>query len=371
MSIRFIIGEAGCGKTEVLIKIVKTLPINECIGIAYTHSAVNNIHYRYPQLECKTIHSYFRIELDSINIKPFTVPKKYIIIDEFSLIPVDMLINIFEYCKNSVIICAGDLLQLSPIIKSRKNVNIADFKKIYNLQINSTVGSLMYAFEHLSNTIWPTDYYQNSDKMLLTQNYRSNSSVLKLLHNVLENPDYIQTVSQVPIGFTVLSSKYELLQQCYRRKSHYDYDIPTKMGKCTFSKDDSVILTKNINADFTNGDIVKIIGVNENRIILKSSEKQLELEPNKNRFDILPINYLTIHKAQGQGLDNVAIILNDLFEITMLYTAITRARKEVVFLRLKYDKITKKDGIIVDTSNNDYIKTSVESFKLIKSIIYS
>jgi hypothetical protein len=69
---------------------------------------------------------------------------------------------------------------------------------------------------------------------------------------------------------------------------------------------------------------------------------------------ILPYNFITCHKAQGRTIPKVLLILDDLFEITMLYTAITRARDDIKFIKFKH------------LPN----KTDIEAFKIMRDVIY-
>jgi hypothetical protein len=393
MPIKFILGEAGCGKTEVLANIVKellkTTKSKNIICLAFTHSAVNNLKERINEedIDCKTLHSYFHIELNATHFCYGMVDvRDYIIIDEFSLIPVELLENIFKCCENSTIICGGDLLQLSPINEKRLNVDIRSFKQLFKNKSSELIGeeieigALMYMFEHLANTIWTTKYYRNADKMVLRKNYRSDTDVIKLLWKCIDNIDSIDVKRNMldldVKNYTVLSSRYDLLERSYQFPQKYEFKLPTKMGVCGFSKGDTVLLTENINSNFTNGDSVVIDGIKGVNLIIRNElDETIELDQNIDEFDrrfydILPINYLTIHKAQGRGFDNVIIILNDLFEITMLYTAITRARHNVIFVRYDDTKNIQKPLTIVDTKDKNYLKITNHAFKLLRQIIY-
>jgi ATP-dependent exoDNAse (exonuclease V) alpha subunit len=73
---------------------------------------------------------------------------------------------------------------------------------------------------------------------------------------------------------------------------------------------------------------------------------------------LLPHNFLTIHKAQGLGFDKVVVILDDMFEITMLYTAMTRARKELKFILYNNDELEK-------------IRIYNKAFKKLEKVVYS
>ena len=99
-------GEAGCGKTEVLANIVvnllKTKKAKDIVVLAYTHSAVNNLRERIKfmmnkefeegrilgiieEVDCKTLHSYLLVVC-------FIVPDDTIELKEPILIPIIFLI---------------------------------------------------------------------------------------------------------------------------------------------------------------------------------------------------------------------------------------------------------------------------------------
>ena len=48
-------------------------------------------------------------------------------------------------------------------------------------------------------------------------------------------------------------------------------------------------------------------------------------------FPLIPAYLSTFHKSQGKTYNNVIICVDDLFDFTMLYTGITRARESVLF----------------------------------------
>ena len=47
-------------------------------------------------------------------------------------------------------------------------------------------------------------------------------------------------------------------------------------------------------------------------------------------FPILPNNLITYHKAQGKTIDNVILCVDNVFEFSMLYTGLTRAKNNVL-----------------------------------------
>ena len=51
---------------------------------------------------------------------------------------------------------------------------------------------------------------------------------------------------------------------------------------------------------------------------------------------ILPKKFITAHKSQGKSFDKICVILDEMFDISMLYTILTRARSKIYFT---YDNI--------------------------------
>ncbi len=79
-------------------------------------------------------------------------------------------------------------------------------------------------------------------------------------------------------------------------------------------------------------------------------------------YPILPANMITVHRSQGKGYDNVIVCVDNLFDICMLYTAVTRARKEVLFYST------------VAISRNDYVLTLLnnahcDEFNMLRDVI--
>lgn len=388
--IKFIIGKAGTGKTYSTIQSFLTQSIVNVLCLAFTHSAVNNMknYATKRQFNQKftfsTLHKFFHLpipfkpinripSLVSDDNKPFT----HVIIDEFSLIPLDIMKYILDCVKNSIVpvIFIGDLLQLPPIADIEdKSFDFQFFRK--NTEIWNKIDRNLEVGYYLSNTIFTLPEYQKSDKMILTHNYRSNDEVMKILNNIFHSNSTIQP--EIPISdvstlfdleysedITIIASEYKLLTKALNKMKHYKGTYPTKIG---LVKSNKCILNETISADFLNGDIVfqtQIINDEAQTIRHSSNDESVEItnlslnqkitvHPNK----LLPYNFITVHKSQGRGYDNVILILNDLFEITMLYTAITRARKSIKF-------------IFFGNLQNFHKIKNINEFNLLENIIYS
>lgn len=353
MKIKFIIGEAGTAKTTNIVNIAKEIK-HDFIALAFTHSACNNmIEKGMPVNKVKTLHSYFRIMPDTTFINlPKHIPK-FIIIDEFSLIPVDLIENIFNKleCFETTLILSGDLLQLPPVADNSF--------KIDNLNLNGecSLNDAKKIFMTLGRTILNSSYYLQSSKMLLTKNFRCGDNVMKTLNEILETETVQLTeLDKVSSDCVFIASTYKNLKKIRKSKGVNFGKVITRVGKC--ETDDNFILTKNLNENFFNGDNVKIICFNDDECeIYNLHNSQKAILKRDKYFDLLPCNYLTIHYAQGRGFENVCLCVDDLFEIGMLYTGITRAKKNIYFISLI-------NSVNVDCSD------IIRPFKIMKKNIY-
>ncbi len=376
-NITFIIGEAGTSKTTSLMKLVDKFIANgnTFMCLAFTHSAVNNMYqtfiknhqYRADKRLFRTIHSYFKIAPDNV-IQSFNrqrIDPEYILIDEFSLIPLDIVNLIFETSTNKLIL-AGDLLQLNPV-DTNKHLNIVNPKRFKKFNIQCDLYTSLLVTQHLSNNIFITPQYENCKKIVLTENFRSGTDVIKLLNDVLSGKDFEILHYKSPIlreyveknNPTFISSQYKYLAKLYEEfvdPTQFTTHLNTKLGQTFYNSDKKFVLTKNVSKNIYNGDIVRIVEPG----VFKYGEEVFKLNPENGQYPVLPTDYISIHKSQGRSYDNIVVILDQLFEITMLYTAITRARKQVKFVLIDYDLSKFKEEF----------NESIKAFNLLRSIIY-
>lgn len=406
---KFILGEAGTAKTTTIIDMIDEM--NDYVCLALTHSAVKNMINKfiskyslkdvpknipndssndvnlksYSDSHFKTIHSFFRLKFDDNGNEVYQLNQildipSYIFIDEVSLISLDIINIIYQTILKNIppdrvitLIMVGDLLQLNPISKHISLINYHNLFDVPNINIGFQESMLIAS--HLSNNVFSTDYYKQSSKMILTKNYRSNSRVLNILNDVLTDfrkirkhiIDNIEINKYVNKGYIVLASKYDHLKLIYQNtdivsRSHC---IKTDIGKLKFNDGDELLLTKNLNKDFVNGDKIRVY-LKDDTLTFTDTDPNETDEPNiymslyneNERYPLLPTNFITVHKAQGLSLDKVLIVLDDMFEITMLYTAITRAVSDVKFVILN-----KLDGKKMRLYNR--------SFNILKTILYN
>ena len=376
MVIKFIYGMSGCAKTTTAIKSLKNVASFACI--AFTHSAVNNLKNIYNELfnnippdSFLTIHKFLRIpikdngEYTIIRHKHIKYIRKIILIDEFSLIPLDIIDYLFEIASNSdsTFIFIGDFVQLMPISKIKQPINTSlinsDFKNI-----NMTFNEAMKIAEHLSNSVYTSKYFKNADKMVLLHNYRNGDKVNMILNDalngnfdnyIIQNFDIKKYVNE---GYIILSSMYKYLELAYNfaisEVDNKDLNIKkTKIGRIIINKNDKLVLMDNISENFVNGDEVYVKDIkkhNEIEVCKINDNESIIIDA----YKVLPYNFITCHKAQGRSIPKVLLILDDLFEITMLYTAITRAKEDIKFIKF----------------NNCPEISDINAFKIMRDVIY-
>ena len=189
----FVLGKAGSSKTTSILKTIK----GNFVCLAYTHSAITNMKNIYNNLNndldlddldnFQTIHHYFRIDYNN-NIHLKEIPKNigFIIIDEFTLIPLELLNIIFNMIDKAKVksIFIGDFLQLPSI--NTNNVNY--FNDITQLSIKDypmTFYQAINIYNHIIRTCYFTKYYNDSKKIIMKRNFRCNDKVLNVLNNAL------------------------------------------------------------------------------------------------------------------------------------------------------------------------------------------
>lgn len=303
----FVIGQAGTGKTTVVLN--KTKDYSGSIAyLAYTNSAVDNLKRRMTQVDRRlnpkhtflTLHKFFRIGLDdNMNNKIIYNLLKdlpdIIVIDEFGLIPFDIYHLIVSYAKdfpNTRFILMGDILQLQGINKD----NVVSYDLLDELPLYAKplpTFSIVNIIKHLSNSLWVDTTFRKSKKTLLTQIHRFKEDIFNNL---------------TPLPFDSLSDQ----EICLSSRKKYLKRVGLESG----------ILNEVQSELYSTKTILGYLKNNEETITYANGE-------------ITPKRLLTIHKSQGDEYDNVLIILDDISanDICAYYTALTRAKRSV---RLAY-----------------------------------
>ena len=379
VTVKQIIGRAGTGKTTYAKRVaehyIKRRKTVYCLSL--THNSVENMRKRGFPSECKfsTIHSFFRINYSGEVIgcyKSFDV----IIIDEFSLISSELLVtcikSIYGASKELAIAdcqvyLVGDPLQIGAVNPDETITFSSLDRAIKLLPIKDLpVEKVMPIIRHWSRLCINHPYIKDlTEKSLtLTTNHRSDDSIMEIVNNTIMNGEFkdillnLITTDEVvknirENGYTVIASRYDILHRLNERVrieadslSYHDW---------YYIKGEDVYITVSTNTLF-NGERVRLVDAQKTSITIDGPNGRdvitdlfIKNTTNDKANHIplaIPTYLYTFHKSQGLEFDNVAICIDDLFEFPMLYTGITRARKNVKFFTMKSLLVTEIENII-------------------------
>lgn len=372
-NVKFVLGKAGTGKTTSVLNSLMNIQIpqeSSVLCIAYTHSAVENLRVKSGgKFKYMTIHKYLKLPINKIIYRKLKEYQRfdYIVIDEVSLIPlniIDVLFNLSDYFKETKFIFLGDLLQLPCINKEKKTLNVNVNKQnpaFKNIHLDLSFSECLKIVLYLNDTIYFNEYFMKNDKMILTYNYRNDEHVQEIIKELcpLDGEVNDENVNKHLISITdlwkyrdyvKLASRYKFLKTLYsvsNIKKDDEKVVECKIGEIFIKSGDVLVANENIeDMDLVNGEEYVIKDVNDELLMF-----------NIKKF--LPLNYLTVHKSQGKTLDKIIVCIDDMFEISMFYTALTRARSDIKLICLgNLEREIEK------------IKENAALFKVLNEIVY-
>lgn len=312
-------GKAGTGKSTSIKFLLDTINDEDLKieVVSYTGKAsavIGNI----TKLEGKTIHRLAEAKYN--NLPDFThgennlIEADIVIVDEISMCDLMTFSSLLNSLKpETKIILIGDKNQLNPI-KSNNVITMLEEVKLENVK-----------------------------SIELEKNYRSQDKINKLAMQVLEKKadklNYVnyneeEVKELISNGYQILSNTNNISHEINSSISELKKDI--KIGRYTYDINDKVMAVKNDKAKKVfNGDILEIVNYDEEYIYLKNIKNDKEVKYNfiDANVSIKPSSSITIHKSQGSEYEKVGIVLENktlLLTNNLLYTAITRAKSEVI-----------------------------------------
>lgn len=370
MPITLIYGNAGCGKTHKLCEMInKVYGKYNIMILTFTHSSLKNLHNRLQHIDnthFSTFHSFFRIDyINDIvrgsinNISTY----EYIFVDECFMLNKSLFNRCLGNYKHNLIL-SGDICQLGyPLDKNNMMIPYNDLSLLYNTirtKINILGIDEKYIMDDIINIIMkiysmPIPKHINT-YIHLTSNFRSDDNITSFIHDIendtldennIKHIDNIYSLCQYlreNNNVVFIASNYNILQSVY--DSMYGYDNECVMYQFPMSRVKRVYLKPNmrvhIDGESNKHDYV-YIGNEDNDISLDCKRNNLLFKNEINNelyiidslnvpsIDILPQQLITYHKSQGLGYDDVVLCVDDVFDISMLYTGITRARHNITF----------------------------------------
>ncbi|MGL6125187.1 MAG: ATP-dependent DNA helicase [Metamycoplasmataceae bacterium] len=370
-SITIISGYPGTGKTTLVNMLARNLAkteLNTFNLLAPTGKAAYQIYLK-TNFTARTIHSFLGMKKGSnffhIN-EQNPSNAKTLIIDEFSMININLFYSLLIGCPNlDRIILIGDKNQL-PSIGSGYLLN--DFissnrfktfllNKIYRQEHGS---SIIDAALSINNNEMPTFnskeciFIQEDEKIAKN---KIMSKIDEFISNKINLNDY-QILIPMYSGECGIDKLNILIQQKYSR-GRESLDIKNNL----FYVGDKVIQIENDNeANVFNGEIGYIYKFNQNKEISVKFEDGKIIKYNQTNFlkNIKLAYAISIHKFQGSEAKNIILVMYyshyALLSKKLLYTAITRAAENLIIFGeekaleacIKNDNDSNRLGNILD-----------------------
>lgn len=353
-----ITGGPGTGKTTIIHAISHILTKmsvyeeNELALLAPTGRAAKRMQ-QATGFTAKTIHSFLGWDLHR-NIFTYDADNpldcKVIIIDEFSMVDMWLLHNLFKALPQlEKLIVVGDYEQLPSINSGQLLYDFyhLDIVKTKRLETNfrQAKGShIITLAHHIQNgTLRTQPLENNQDVKYLKVNAVQFSDVL--LHMV----DLLYQRKYSPLNYQVLIPMYKtdvgietanlLIQSYYLQVQELNAQSSISYMQTTYYEGDKVIILKNIaEKEVNNGDIGIISEIyqmagEEAKIIIDIEGRDVVFE--KPELEYLQLGYATsIHKAQGSEFEVVIMPLfftyRRMLAKHLVYTAITRAKEALI-----------------------------------------
>lgn len=344
-SITIISGYPGTGKTTLVDKFVKNLlnaEPNSFNLLAPTGKAAYQIFLKTGHT-ARTIHSFLGMKKGS-NIfrvneqNPSNV--KTLIIDEFSMINIDLFYSLLIGCPNlNRLILIGDKNQLPSIgsgyllndIIASKKFKTFLLKKIYRQEFESSIISIALA---INNQEMPT--FNKKECIFIEQKEEiAKNDIMRKIDYYIENMvnlDDYQILVPMYSGECGIDKLNILIQEKYS-KNKKSIEIRNQF----FYIGDKIIQIENDNeANVFNGEIGYICEFNpNNEITVKFEDGKIIRYTQTNFLKNIKLAYaISIHKFQGSESKNIILVLYyshyTLLSKKLLYTAVTRASENLI-----------------------------------------
>lgn len=321
-----ITGGAGTGKTSVIKAIIdcysQYYKRENILLVAPTGKASRRLAEK-TKLSAMTIHRALRKVPDDEFVYYHSknpLPHRLVIVDESSMIDTALMYDL-----------------LSAVSSSSKIIFVGDHNQLYPVGY----GEPFFDFLHILE--------EKKCVYKLSQNHRQaeGTDILNVANAVLRD-EYLG--DGVGAGVRIQTVRYNDLPNYFAfdeqtqmlspyNKLNDDINTFMRRGNAYMNVGDKVIAMKNTE-DYCNGDIGYITAVDNKRgTMTVNFEGRSVVIKGSHKCDISLAYSITIHKMQGSESDRVIVFLpkNDRFiEKRMLYTAVTRARKQLEIYYYEY-----------------------------------
>ncbi|WP_029512769.1 ATP-dependent DNA helicase [Mycoplasmopsis iners] len=370
-SISIISGYPGTGKSYVISGIYDYL-INEKIYkeseieiLTPTGRAASNLIKK--GLKARTIHSFLKLEktekIKSVDNSPKT-NTKVIIIDEFSMVNIDLFHFLIKMCPNiEKMILVGDWYQLPCIgpgnmldeLMKSNYFNSTELDEIFRTDkqeiANHFIGIKNNSLVDLGTN--SVNFFEiKKDELMnkITQLFSERTKKFGIDNVIILTPmnNYVKSIN-------------EIIQKS-RLNNEEIQDKPFDLlfeNKPIYIGDKLIQIVNDYQKDVYNGEIGFFKGVKNSKAIVDFDYKTVEYELNEVKENLRLAYAITIHKFQGSETDSVIFtVFSDFLHMLnnkLIYTATSRAKENLTIIG-NFSLYSEK---IYNKNNNKYIKTSM------------
>ncbi|KUH47604.1 ATP-dependent DNA helicase [Mycoplasmopsis meleagridis] len=368
--VSIITGPPGTGKSYVVREIYNNflnsnIKKNEIQILAPTGRAAANLIQKGLD-NVRTIHSFLKIPKEEKfkNIGEINNDLKILIIDEFSMVNIDIFDFLLKKCPkikklviigdNNQIPCIGAGNILGDLIESKKIpfTELDEFYRTDNLDLINHFYKIKNNIFEISNSsrvnfydFSKNDFYNNLYKIWTNNiNKYGEDNVIFLaptneLVNEINKKIQKYRIESIPnaISFDVLSNSEPLYLGDRVIQIINDYDL-----------------------DVFNGEIGKVVEISDNLLIVDFEYKKIVYSKEIIKENLKLAYATTVHKFQGSETNCVNFLVfsdfSHMLKNKLIYTAISRAKEEINVI----GNISLYASKIRDRKNNEVIYTSMQ-----------
>ena len=352
-----ITGGPGTGKTTIIKGIVQLYKIisgysyekleEKLVLLAPTGRAAKRMSEAC-NFPASTIHRYLRWSKETNEFgynSNNKAPCEFVIIDETSMIDIELLYNFFKAIKTNVkLVFIGDYNQLESVgpgnilkdLIDSQMINTIFLKEIYRQDQNSYITELAYEINYGELTesfLNKKDDYNfigcDDENILKTTCILAKKAIDKGYD--IKN---VQVLAPVYKGINGIDNLNKTLQKIFNPKS--DDKNETYDGNVIYRENDKVLQLENMPDDNVfNGDIGFIEKINGSEITVNFDGNKVKYTP-KEYKNIKHGYAISIHKAQGSEFEIVLMPITNAYKMMLyrkiIYTGITRAKKSLMLI---------------------------------------
>lgn len=356
-NVSIITGGPGTGKTTIIKGITEAYKMvsgysfdklqEKMILLAPTGRAAKRMSEacNYPAY---TIHRYLRWNKDTLEFGLNERNKsnaEFIIVDETSMIDVELMANFFKaLTKNVRLVFIGDYNQLESVgpgnvlkdLIESEMINTIFLKEIYRQEQNSYITELAYEVNNgeLSEGFLEKKDDYNFIKCDSNDILKACSDVCLLAVNKGYDLKNVQVLAPVYKGLNGIDNLNKVLQKIFNPKS--DDKNETYDAEVVYREGDKILQLENMpDENVFNGDIGFISKINGSEITVSFDGNMVKYT--KKDYKSIKHGYaISIHKAQGSEFDIVVMPVTNNYKMMLyrkiIYTAITRAKKSLMII---------------------------------------